>query len=799
MAELVFPAHIRVEGENKTIQSVEAHCHGVAERAAASLQGVGLAQTGYLMGLTHDCGKRTELFSDYIQRASNGEAVRRGSVNHTFAAVKLFLSRYHGESRDVFEKLTAELLAYAVGAHHGLFDCDGPDRKNGFEHRLEKEEALYAEASENFFRCCGPQELDRRFSDACAELRPIVEHLIELVQGREANAEELGFSFGCLARLLLSALIDGDRTDTAEFMCGEAPVANPRMTPDRWRECLARVERKLNGLKQDSAVNRARARLSQSCRSCAGLGDGIYRLNLPTGSGKTLGSLRFALAHAVEREKRHLIFVSPLLSILEQNAKVIREYLQDDSLILEHHSNVIRVEEKGEALSPVELYRENWDAPVIITTLVQLLNTLFSGEMTAIRRFHSLCGSVIVIDEIQTVPLKLLSMFQLAMSFLAEVCGATVILCSATQPAQEATAHPFYKEPEDLVPYDAAVWAVFRRTQLQEAGSFPLREIPAFVQGELERCDSLLLICNKKDEAGFLFEAIRDASLDCFHLSASMCSAHRRETLAAMEASSRARRKKTVCISTQVMEAGVDQSFGRVIRLTAGMDNVVQAAGRCNRNGESRTPVPVYILNCTDEDLSHLPEIQQARNATTALLAEYRKNAEAFENDLSSDSAIRTYYKFLYRSLAKGAMDYPAGEHGTLLDLLASNKKYATEFTAYYGKYFLCQAFKTAGQLFSVFDSQTQTLLVPYGKGAEIIQQMRALGDRYDPEALREMQQLLERAKPYAVSVYAWQLEQLKKQGVIDCICHESVLVLQADCFGDLPYSEETGLKTGKG
>lgn len=799
MTSNCFPAHIRVEGENKTIQSVEAHCRGVAEYAAASLRDIGLAQTGYLLGLTHDCGKMTAQFADYIQRAANGEAVRRGSVNHSFAAVKMFLTRYHGKAGDAFEKLTAELLAYAVGAHHGLFDCDGPDRKNGFAHRLETEQALFAEASESFFQFCEPKELDRRFSEACAELRPMLEHLVELVQGRKNKVEELSFLFGCLARLLLSALIDGDRRDTAEFMSGREPAAKPAMTPDRWREYLARVERKLKGLNCDSAINRARALLSQSCRSCARLDDGIYRLNLPTGSGKTLASLRFALAHAAERNKRRVLFVSPLLSILEQNADAIRAYIQDDSLILEHHSNVVHVESEEEALSPAELFRESWDAPVIITTLVQLLNTLFSGESAAIRRFHSLCGSIIVIDEVQTVPLKLLSMFHLAMSFLAEVCGATVILCSATQPAQEATAHPFFKEPEDLVPFDAAIWNVFRRTELQEAGRFRLDMIPAFAHSVLERADSLLIVCNKKNESAFLYGALREPSRNCFHLSASMCPAHRRNTLAALEASLHEPGKKSVCVSTQVMEAGVDQSFGCGIRLAAGMDNAVQTAGRCNRNGESETPVPVYILDCSDEDLSHLAEIKQAKDATTALLAEYRKDAESFGNDLSSDSAIRAYYKALYKGLKEGAMDAPAGEHGTLFDLLASNRKYATEFTACYGQYFLCQSFKTAGKLFSVFDTQTRTLLVPYREGAEIIYQMRALGDRYDPEALREMQQLLERAKPYAVSVYAWQLEQLKQQGVIDCICHDSVLVLQPDCFGDVPYSDETGLITGKG
>ncbi len=798
MQQKEFPAHIRVEEGERIVQSVEEHCRKTAAYSSAALQPVGLEKTGYLLGLTHDCGKMTGLFSDYIQRAADGEAVRRGSVNHTFSAVKLLLRRFHNGSGDPFRRLPAELLAFAVGAHHGLFDCTGPDRKNGFTHRLDSENELFEEASANFLDRCRPQELDQRFSEACGELRPIIEHLVEMAR-RDPGGAELSYYFGCLARLLLSALIDGDRKDTAEFMSGSKPPAKPSMSSDRWRQLLDRMENRLNTLDGEGDIQRARAALSQVCRDRAALPAGIYRLNLPTGAGKTLSSLRFALAHASEQNKTRIIFTSPLLSILEQNAAVIRAFLQDDSIILEHHSNVVRTEAEGDALSPTELFTESWDAPVIITTLVQLLNTLFSGETTAIRRFHSLCSSVIVIDEIQTLPTKLLSMFQLAVSFLTEVCGATVVLCSATQPAQEFTPHPFLAEPADLVPYNKAIWDVFQRTELREADRCTLEEMPGAVMDKLENSKSLLIICNKKDEAAFLFRALQDEAIDCFHLSASMCAAHRRKTLEALYASLADHSRKTICVSTQVIEAGVDISFDCVIRLTAGMDSVVQAAGRCNRNGESKSRLPVYIMNCWDEDLSRLCEIRRAKDATTALLAEYRRAPEIFAADLASDRAIRTYYKFLYQHMNEGAMDYPAGEYGNLFDLLASNKKYATEYADGYGQYFLCQAFKTAGQQFCVFDAQTQTVLVPYGEGADIIRRVQEIGDRVDPEALRELRTLLQRAKSYAVSVFSYQVKQLEKQGAVDRICHDSVLILQPDCFGDVPYSNEIGLITEKG
>ena len=792
MEKQCFPAHIRNEGE-PIVQTVRQHCEKTAEYTADALHAVGLEKTGYLLGLVHDCGKLTGKFSDYIQRAASGEAVRRGSVNHTFAAVKLILSRFHVDG-DIYRKLVSEMIAYALGAHHGLFDCVGPDHRNGFAHRLAAENELYTEASENYFRqCCSLAELEEYFDDAYVELKPFLIHFTEMSR-RDDSGGELCYYFGCLTRLLLSALIDGDRRDTAEFMSGGNLPNNCTGSPVPWQLYLSRVEDRLGTLPGETEIQKVRAVLSQICREQALQPGKIYRLNLPTGAGKTLSSLRYALAHAAMHQKSRIIFISPLLSILEQNAAVIREYLQDDDIILEHHSNIVQTESEQDTISVNELLTESWDSPVIITTLVQLLNTMFSGKTTAIRRFHALCRSVIVIDEVQTLPPKLLSMFQLSISFLAEACDATVVLCSATQPADDYTQHPYFKSPEQLVSYDATIWNTFKRTNLQEAEQCTLDAIPAFVKQVLVHSDSLLIVCNKKDEAAYLFRELCDFGCDCFHLSAAMCSAHREDTLNALYASLADKTTKTVCVSTQVIEAGVDISFGCVIRLTAGMDSVIQSAGRCNRNGESGTTAPVYIIDCTDENLSHLNEIKQAKNATVALLAEYRRNAAAYNFDLSSDQAIRQYYRFLYGGMNATAMDYPAGEYGSLYDLLANNTKYATEYSEDYGQYYLCQSFMTAGKLFSVFDEETDTVLVPYSDGEEIIRQICRLGNRSDPAALRQLRNLTKQAKPYSISVFQYQRERLEKLGAIDRICSGGILILQPDCFGEDHYSNEVGL-----
>ena len=448
-----------------------------------------------------------------------------------------------------------------------------------------------------------------------------------------------------------------------------------------------------------------------------------------------------------------------------------------------------------------------WESPIIVTTLFQLLNTLFSGRGSCIRRFHSLCGSILVIDEVQTVPSHLLTLFHLALGFLSEVCGATVILCSATQPCSEAARHPIAVPTPDMVPYDQALWRAFQRTELRDAGALPLAEIPAFAAGILAEADSLLIVCNKKNESAGILRAMETLDCQCFHLSAAMCMAHRRAVLSEMEAAlERLRRepgagRKVVCVSTQVIEAGVDISFARVIRLLAGMDSVVQSAGRCNRNGENAEPVPAFALDCMDEELKYLPDIQWAKNAACGLLTEFRRTPEEFDGDLTSDAAIRFYYEWLYRKEIRDVQDGPVlvGERKTsLFSLLSENDKFVdVKACPECRNYLLVQAFRTAGKAFSVFDGDKTDILVPYGEGKELI---LALGELRLPYDLPQVQALLEKAKPYTVSVYPWQKEALENRRALIPLCGGSILAMQEGYYdpviglteqqGDLPFQE---------
>ena len=770
---MTYCAHISEDGLRR--QTVAEHCRGTARYAAECLSGIGLSKTGYLAGLLHDSGKLTQEFQTYLESAARGEAVRRGSVVHTFAGVRFLLEQYHGARPDTFDDITCELLAFAIGAHHGLFDCVDENHLSGFQHRLGSHDKEYQEALQNLEpHLAAHDEIGELFQASCAETAAVFDKIQHMLQSEAAQVSDLHFYIGLLARLLLSAVIQGDRRDTAEFQTGKPRPEDPQDKRALWDTCLRHLEVKLDELsrapqKGSAELQRARAEISRQCRQFAQRPGGVYQLNVPTGAGKTLSSLRYALAHAARRNKARIIFTAPLLTILDQNAKVIREYIGDDSIILEHHSNLVRTKEDTEELSVQELLTEDWSAPVIITTLAQMLNTLLDGKTSSIRRFQALCNSVIIFDEVQTVPAKMLTLFNLAVNFLAEVCGATVILCSATQPCLKSTAHPLLAEPAEMVPYSPAVWEVFRRTHIQPAGRMLLDEIPDFAVGVLEKADSLLIVCNKKDEAAQLYRKLSGSSgIRCFHLSAAMCMAHRRAVLEELEAAleklrsaPEQSREKILCVSTQVMEAGVDISFQRVIRLSAGMDSVVQSAGRCNRSGEYGGAAPVYLIECLDENLSRLTDIQRGKDATESLLARYSRRPADFQEDLSSRAAIDAYYQILYREMPEGFQDDPVqGEPYSVFSLLAENSCLADERTDGFERYFLHQAFRLAGRLFQVYDDEHMDVIVPYGKGAEIIAD---LGSQRAERDLEFRKACLERAKPYTVSLYDYQRRQLEQ------------------------------------
>jgi len=775
----VYIAHISEDGR---VQTCTDHSRNTAKLAEKTLSSMGLGSAAYLAGLLHDCGKFTEEFTIYIQKAVKGEG-RRGSVIHSFAGGSYLLEKYHSEKID-YKALAAEWLACAVYNHHGLIDLVDEVGENGYEHRKTKQPDYDRRAQEAFLEnCAGSDEIDELFQQSAEELQKMMERFLKIAR----NNEESLFYAGLLSRLLTSAVIEGDRTDTANFMNGQNDHQTSQDMKLVWECCIQSLNRKLESFPPTGRLQEARRVFSEKCLAFADCTTGIYRLDLPTGSGKTMSSLRFAIEHAKRTGKKRVIYVAPLLSILEQNAAVIREAVDHEDWILEHHSNVT-AENSGvneTELNPTELLQENWDIPIVITTQVRVLETMFSHRMTDVRRFHALCESVIILDEVQSIPSRMLSLFNLAMNFLSVCCKSTIVLCSATQPPFDQACRKMLLSKDQIVGSRVLekYAPLFKRTDIQYDGHYTTEELPEYVFNLFQHSQNILIVCNTKSEAAELFVRIRDKIPLLFYLSAGMCMAHRKKVLKNLR-KALTEGKRLACVSTQVIEAGIDISFETVVRLSAGLDNVVQCAGRCNRDGESESLRPVRIVRHTDQKLGNLTDIQDAQNALNDLITQFNIEPDRFKGDLSSKEAVDYYYGSLYRAMKTGAQDYST-EQGTLFSMLSENGAFA-ELCKVRDRYAMHQAFKTAAHLFCVFDKDTQSILIPYDKGAELIRELESEKAKYD---LAYCRRIAAQAKGYDVTVAGPQLKRLLETGTVFPICNGMFYAAESYC-----YDEDIGL-----
>ncbi len=779
-----FIAHLRVTETGEVInQTVKEHSEGCAKYASESIL-KNLSRTAYLAGLLHDMGKCTEEFCEYI-RSSENETGNRKKVIHSFTGVKYVLFKWHASS-DNDTKLTSELIAYAIGAHHGLFDVFDQSGMDGFLHRLNFNEEKYNEGKDNFFKCVLPEDVvEKIFMEAATEIKDFLRD----VRVNETKKENMAFVVGLIARMVLSAVIDGDRKDTSDFMKKDGNSSKSHSNEVDWNKELTFLEDKIRKLPCRNEIDEKRHAFSDMVAAFNG-SNGIYRLNIPTGGGKTLSSLRLALKLA-SQGKRRIFFVIPLLSILEQNAAVIKSHVRDSSIVLEHHSNLVQDDKKekddidvetDEEFDEKHLFGESWTAPIVITTLFQFLQASFGFRTSEIRRFAALSDSVLVFDEVQTVPVKMLSLFNMVLNFLAYSCNCTVILSSATLPALEyvegAAQGIKYAPAPDIIRYDENLWNVFKRTEIINKNNpygWTMEEISLMAIQEAESSKSVLLVCNTRKEAkGFYKEISSFWNGTLFHLSTDMCMAHRRKVLEDIRNSLNAE-EPVVCVSTQLIEAGVDISFGTVIRITAGLDNVIQTAGRCNRNGESEDRGKVIVVNLKNENLKGLNDIARAQKAFMAVADEYE------DKSLDSLDAIETYFYKLYSGLNANATKYPSPKYKTnLYGLLASNQLWSA-LKNNSDEYFLSQAFKSACSEFKVFEDDTVEILVPYGEGANLIEKLCSLSEW----AFDEKERLLRKAQAYSVSVFKPLANELCTDGKLSEIKSMSVFSIAREYYSD--------------
>jgi len=747
---------------------------------------LGLPLTTRLLGNLHDIGKHSKQFQRYIHSIAgsikSGEAdyldpiANKGKIDHSTAGAQWI---WENAPDGKLSKAIAQILAVCIASHHGgLIDCLTPEGENFFQKRISSSEEK-THLSESLKSI--PAELTALFESLYLSEKihkELTNSIMKIAKSSKGNSTSLDFGLGMLTRICLSCLVDADHSNSAERI-PEPPI--------NWDVLCSKFEDFIKTLDQSKPINQIRSSISNQCLDSANRSMGTFQLTVPTGGGKTLASLRFALHHAKKHNLERIFYIIPYTSIIDQNAQVVRDILEegsDTNVVLEHHSNLTQKNDTEHN----RLLAENWDSPIVFTTLVQFLETLFGSGTRGVRRMHRLSNAVIIFDEPQTLPIKVIHLFNQSVNLLRQQWKSTVILCTATQPifhqvnpakgAMELSSDP------DLIQDKNNLFEQLRRVEVTNqcnAGNWSIEEVTSLIRAKMKSHHSVLYIANTKNAARMIYEGVKNDADLVVHLSTNMCPAHRRQKFKDLnEALSSAKTQKVICVSTQLIEAGVDVSFDCVMRSLAGLDSIAQAAGRCNRHAESDEKGEVIIINPSFENLGSLEEMKVAQQCSNRFFREFEKNPDSFSNNLIGLEALQRYYEFVYFDRAD-KMDYPT-DIGTLLSLLSSNETPKVEHKRKNGtlpQLFLNQSFKSANRAFEAIESPTESIVVPYGeKGRAIIGDLCA--ETWDPN---EAFKLRKRAQQYSVNVFPNTLTKLRKANAIHETSPESGIYYLKEAF----------------
>ena len=600
-----YYAHNRQPDERKEWQRLIDHLETTANRAAEFLAPLGWSEIGKAAGLLHDIGKYTP---EFLRRLAGGT----GRVDHSTAGAQVAIKRY--------DKLLGKMLAFCIAGHHaGL--------ANGVDGR--KISALADRLGRDVPKL-----------DPVWKREVLLPPLQRMGPGPQPRSKEtVAFCASFLVRIVFSALVDADYLDTEAYYLRLEGGSPQRGQHPPLSELMRRLDDHLGQLAsvaEPSPVNDLRCEVLSHAREHATCAPGMFTLTVPTGGGKTLTSLAFALSHAMHHDLSRVIYVIPYTSIVEQTASVFRTVLRDAGaeFVVEHHSafdeDGIRERESADKL---RLAMENWDAPIVVTTAVQFFESLFSNRPSRCRKLHNIANSVVVLDEVQTLPLRLLRPCVTALDELARNWRVSIVLCTATQPALAAPAFVGGLERvRELAPDPRRLYVSLKRTRVHPPETID----NASLATGLRETPQALCIVNTRRHARALYELISDAE-GAIHLTTLLCARHRRDVLNTV----RDRLKEGVpvrLIATSLIEAGVDIDFPVVYRAVAGLESIVQAAGRCNREGRAPAIGDVFVFE--PEEGEGPPEIQQLAAAT--------RNVMRHHDDPLSLDAIAAYFREVY-------------------------------------------------------------------------------------------------------------------------------------------------------
>ena len=806
-----YIAHVRkADGQPQSLQTHLTETSEIAKLLAAKLD---LEQEGELLGLMHDFGKYSHKFQKYIHDETglfnpdldDEESTPNGSkVDHSTAGAQWVYRklRKFGAEQGIGE-LFGQMLGLCIASHHGegLIDCLDGEGNPKWIKRFNKTDELthLAECEQN-----ADEVVQQKAHELAGEnlIRNLLKAVKPILSDSTTNDKIKEFYLGCLTRFLFSCLIDADRINSSDFE-REAQKEVRRLTekPD-WQIAIDQVEAKLAGFQNCYPIDEIRRRISSDCLKRAVDSQGIYTLTVPTGGGKTLASLRYALHHAQKHNLDRIIYIIPYTSIIDQNAQVVREILGED-WVLEHHSNLEPEKQSWQD----KLLCENWDKPIVFTTMVQFLDAWFGGGTRGARHIHPMTNSVLIFDEIQTLPVKCVHLFCNVLNWLTKFGKSTAVLCTATQPLLgelglqnfpedkrgAITARGLLRLPENaeiMGKYQDLdkLFADLSRVEIrfnEKSGGWNVEEAGTFLLEQFQTTPSCLFIVNTKKWAQELYQYCQKQNVPpeaLFHLSTHQCAAHRKAIFDTIKARLK-NGKPVICISTQLIEAGVDISMACVIRALGGLDSIAQAAGRCNRHGEKEGKGQVWVLNLQEQDFTRiLPDIQAGKTHAERVFRDFAGQ------DILQPAAMERYFEYyFYQRNDEMSYSVKNSATGSLLDWLSDNALNP------YGEKnnkrskplpLLMQSFKSVGRAFQAIDAPTHAVIVPYGEGAELIAK---LCGEWDP---KEMYDAKKKAQRYSVNVFPNVWDKLQKENAL----HETIEGSGIYYLNERYYNDEFGL-----
>ena len=806
-----YIAHVRkADGQPQFLQTHLTETAEIAKLLAAKLD---LEQAGELLGLMHDFGKYSRKFQKYIHDETSlfnpdlddEESTPNGSkVDHSTAGTQWVYRelRKFGAEQGIGE-LFGQMLGLCIASHHGegLIDClDGEGNPKWIERFNKTDELTHlVECERN-----ADEVVQQKAYELAGEnlIRSLLNAVKPILSNQTINNKIKEFYLGCLTRFLFSCLIDADRINSSDFEReAQKEVRRLAEKPD-WQTAIDQLEAKLAGFENHYPIDEIRRRISDDCLKRAVDFQGIYTLTVPTGGGKTLASLRYALHHAQNHNLDRIIYIIPYTSIIDQNAQAVREILGED-WVLEHHSNLEPEKQSWQD----KLLSENWDKPIVFTTMVQFLDAWFVGGTRGARHIHPMTNAVLIFDEIQTLPVKCVHLFCNVLNWLTTFGKSTAVLCTATQPLlgesglqnfpegkrESIAARGLLKQPahaeimgkhQDLDKLFADLSRVEIRFN-EKAGGWNVEEAGAFLLEQFQTTPSCLFIVNTKKWAQELYQYSQRQNVSpeaLFHLSTNQCAAHRKEIFDTIKA--RLKNKQSViCISTQLIEAGVDISMACVIRALGGLDSIAQAAGRCNRHGEKEGKGQVWVLNLQEQDFTRiLPDIQAGKTHAERVFRDFAGQ------DILQPEAMKRYFEYyFYQRSDEMLYSVKNSTTGSLLDWLSDNALNP------YGEKnnkrskplpLLMQSFKSAGRVFQAIDAPTHAVIVPYGVGKELIAK---LCGEWNPQ---EMHRTLQKAQRYSVNVFPNVWDKLQKENAL----YETIEGSGIYYLDERYYNDEFGL-----